>query len=980
MGTTGGGMWKTIDAGTSWENISDQYFATGSVGAIGISPSDPNVIYVGMGEHAVRGVMTSHGDGIYKSYDAGESWEQSGLPASHHISDVIVHPQNPDIVYVSVQGPLYETSTEKGIYGTWDGGKTWQKLLYVNEQTGASSLSMDPTNPRILYAGTWQHQRFPWKMESGGPGSGIYKSTDGGENWNRLNEGLPEVMGKVGVSVSPADPKRIYAVIEAEEDNAGVYRSDDGGEKWTQVNRDRITIARAWYYIEIEADPQDPNTVYVLNSPLLKSVDGGKNFQKVDVPHIDVHDHWINPTDNNIMINANDGGGTITFNGGKTWSTQQNQPTAQFYRVVTDDRFPYHVYGGQQDNTSMAIASRTSFIGIGWKDWYTTAGGESAYLAFDPENPEMVYGTQIQGLISRYDVKNKKNKPIQVYPEKALGMVPKDMKYRFNWNPPLVWQPQDPSVMYFGAQKLLRTDDGGISWSEISGDLTRNHPENLGPGGGPFTNEAAGGENYHTIMYITPSSHEKGTIYVGSDDGLVYLTRDEGASWSNITPSGLAESIINCIEVSPHQVGTAYLTAMRYKFGDASPMVYKTTNYGESWAKITGGVDPQTFVRAVREDPKTPGLLYAGTERGFYISFNDGGWWQRLDLNLPPVPITDLTVKDNDLVVSTAGRGFWILDDLSALQLSKGSFNTSLNIYQPKPTIRYTYGGFGGIRFPNYGSNPANGVSLDYYLGEAPDSTGVVLQILDQQGHLIRSYTSQENTTKPIPGAPPPAPQLPTEVGLNRFTWDFRHETYPGIKDEFIDGNQIGHMVAPGNYQARLFSSKDTVSTSIQVLPDPNWDIREEEFRAQQQMLAKIDGYVFEIQESITSMRSAKQQLKQHQAVLKDKDEYQDLMVLGDSLVSRINQWEQELIQTKMKTQQDVVNFRSKLADEFMFLKGYVDNHDPRLTAGAIERMQDLEAQWAEQKRILKKLVEEDIKAYNEQYHARSVPAIIVDE
>jgi photosystem II stability/assembly factor-like uncharacterized protein len=885
------------------------------------------------------------------------------------------------MVYVSVQGPLYETSNEKGIYVSTDGGNSWQRSLFIDENTGASSLSMDPSNPRILYAGTWQHRRFPWKMESGGPGSGIHKSKDGGATWTKLTEGLPEVMGKVGVSVSPADPNRVYAVIEAEGEEAGVYRSDNGGEKWMQVSKDRITIARAWYYIEIEADPQDENTVYVLNSPLLKSVDGGKNFAPLPVPHIDVHDHWINPNDNKIMINGNDGGGAITFNGGETWSTQQNQPTAQFYRVVTDDRFPYYVYGGQQDNTSMAIASRTSFIGVGWKDWYQVAGGESAYLAFDPENPEVVYGTQIQGLITRYDVPNKRDKPIQVYPEKALGMIPKDMKYRFNWNPPLVWRPQNPNIMYFGAQKLLRTSDGGLSWEEISPDLTRNQLERQGPGGGPFTNEAAGGENYNTIMYIVPSPHQQGIIYVGTDDGLVHLTMDEGQNWKDITPDGLPEAIINCIEISPHDPSIAYMVAMRYKFGDFTPLIYKTTDYGTSWSLISEGIADDTFVRAVREDPETKGLLYAATEKGFYISNNQGDYWHRLDLNLPPVPITDITIKENDLVAATAGRGYWILDDIGALQQSKDGLPGEIHLYQPKATIRYSYTGFGGIRFPNHGTNPANGIYLDYYLPVQPDSSGLTLEILSGEKEIIRTYSSnKKEESRPAPVSSPPEPVLPVEIGINRFSWDFRNQSYPGVEDQYIGGSLGGYMIAPGTFHARLIHLGDTVSTTFEILPDPNWDITPEEFAQQQEMLASIDSYIIELHQSIASMRTAQSQLKQHQQMLKDQEKYQDLLIMGDSIMSGIQRWEQQLLQTKMKTQQDVVNFQPKLVDEFMFLKGYIDNHDPRLTTGAIERMQDLENNWKDQKATLDQLIEQDLQAYNTLYRTKEVPAIILRE
>ncbi|RMG88640.1 MAG: glycosyl hydrolase, partial [Bacteroidetes bacterium] len=657
FGSVGGGVWKTTDAGISWKNVTDGFLASGSVGAIAVAPSDANVVYVGMGEHAVRGVMTSHGDGMYKSTDAGKTWSHIGLKDARHIAAIRVHPTNPDVVFVAVQGALWGPSADRGVYKTTDGGQTWRKVLFVNETTGAADLSMDATNPRILYAGMWDHQRFPWQVRSGGPGSGIWKSVDGGETWQALKKGLPEAMGKVAVDVSPANPNRVYANIEAEK--GGVYRSDDGGKSWKRVNSDRVTVARAWYYIEIFAHPTDENIVYVLNAPVLRSIDGGKTFESVPNPHSDQHDLWINPDRPDNMILANDGGACITFNAGRSWSTQQNQPTAQFYRVIADRRFPYHLYGGQQDNSTVCIASRTSGGGIGVRDWYPVSGGESAFLAFDPDHPDLVYGNSIQGFMEVYDHKTGETKGIMAYPQLNLGTLPRDMKYRFNWNNPLVADPHDPTVLYHGAQLVLKSADGGYSWTEISPDLTRNDPEKHNAGGVPYTNEAAGGEVYNTLSYLACSPKEAGVIWAGSDDGLVHLTRDGGKNWANVTPAGLPESLINAIEVSPHDPATAYLAVTRYKWNDLAPMIFVTHDYGKTWSKKVAGIPGDNFVRVVREDPVKKGLLYAGTEHGLYVSFDGGEKWSRFQSNLPVCPITDLAVHDNDLLVATSGRAFW---------------------------------------------------------------------------------------------------------------------------------------------------------------------------------------------------------------------------------------------------------------------------------------------------------------------------------
>lgn len=981
MGSTGGGLWKTTDAGVSWSNVSDPFFKSGSVGAIGVAESDPNVIYVGMGEHAVRGVMTSHGDGIYKSTDAGKTWKHVGLPNSRHISDVIVHPADPETVYVSVQGALHNSSADRGIYRTTDGGASWNKVLYVDENTGASGLSMDMNNPRILYAAMWEHKRLPWKVSSGGPGSGLHKSTDGGTTWTKLSEGLPESMGKIGVSVSRANSQRVYAVIEAEGKKAGVYRSDNGGELWVQTNTDRVNIARAWYYIEIFADPVDEETVYVLNAPIMRSIDGGKTFTNVPVGHGDTHDLWIDPQNNKRVINANDGGGTISFNAGKTWSTLNNQPTAQFYRVITDNQFPYYVYGGQQDNSSMAIASRTNFIGIGWKDWYAAAGGESAYLAFDPNNPEVIYGSSIEGFISRFDTKTKENKSIDVYPQLLLGMIPKDMKYRFNWNPPLVASPHDPAVMYYGANVLLKTTDGGINWDEISPDLTRNDVSKQGPGGGPYTNEAAGGENYNTIMYVEESSIEKGLIWVGSDDGLVHLTRDEGDNWSNVTPSGLPEGIVNCIDASPHEKGTAYMSLLRYKFGDLRPYVYKTSDYGASWTSISNGIDPEHFVRAVREDLKVKGLLYAGTERGFYISPDNGKNWNLFQLNLPNVPITDITSKDNDLIISTAGRGFWILDDLGPIQQSRGMPDAeNAMLFEPKTSVRFEANGFAGIQFPNTGMNPLNGVILDYFLPEEMDSISISMEVV-QGDQVIRKFTNQkEEGMEPFPGGPPPMLVMPAKKGVNRMAWDLRKETVPGISKTFVFGDYRGHLVGPGDYTIRLIVKEDTFQTVAKVKVDPRLGIRADDYVPVQKMLDEIDITVTDIHESINKMRAAKEQMVSRNKFLKAHSSGDTLINKGQAIIEQIDNWEQQLIQTKHETFQDVVNFESQLSSHLSFLKGYIDSHDPTVTASAKTRLEELKSEWAEAKEAMQKIIDEEVGAYNTFYKQREVPAIIVED
>jgi len=975
MGSTGGGVWKTTDAGINWTNVSDGFFKTGTVGAIAVAESDPNVVVVGMGEHAARGVMTSMGDGVYKSTDAGKTWEHIGLEESRHISDVIIHPSNPDIIFISVQGAQYGPTSERGIYRTTNGGDTWEKVLYVNETTGASSITMDMNNPRILYAAMWQHRRYPWTIESGGEHSGMYKSTDGGSSWEQLKGGLPKTFGKSGISVSRANPDRVYAVIEAEGEKGGVYRSDNAGKSWKQVNSNRVNIARSWYYMEIFADPQDENVVYVLNAPVMKSIDGGKSFSNIAVPHGDNHHLWINPQDNSNLINSNDGGANISFNGGKSWSTQENQPTSQFYRVITDNRVPYHVYGGQQDNSAIAIASRTNDGGIDWKDWYSVAGCESAFLAFDPDNPEVVYGGCYQGIIEKWVAASQSGKPIKTYPELGLSIQPKDFKFRYNWNAPIISSPHDRNTIYHAGNVVFKTQDGGHSWDVISPDLTKNEKDKQGPGGGPFTNEAAGGENYNTLMSLVESPHEQGVLYAGSDDGLIHITKDGGANWKNITPKGIADGIINSIEVSTHDPATTYITVMRYKTMDLKPYIFKTTNYGASWSKITDGIDdPHTFVRVVREDKKQKGLLYAGTETGLYISVDNGKHWDAFQLNLPVVPINDLIIQDNDLVAATAGRSFWILDDLGAIQNSPTA-KQNVSIFQPKDNYRIFNGS--GKR-PRLGQNPKSGITFDYYLEKVNDSSDLKLEVLEK-GTVIRTITNKaQKDFKSWPGGPSKPAVLPAKKGYNRFTWDMSREALPAVDKVFVFGGHGGSSVAPGTFTLRLTLDGEVSETQALLLPNPKVQASKADFEEQQTILRRIEATVRDIHESVNQMRSARKQLNSYADLLEDEDRTRDLLEKGESLIERIDTWERNLIQPDQKTFQDVINFNNKLNAQLLHLRGFIDTDEPKVTQGAKERLSDLLADWKVYTDERDAIINVEMAAYNTAFKALDLPAILL--
>lgn len=978
MGATGGGVWKTTDAGLSWKNISDGYFNVGSIGAIAVAPSDPNVVYVGTGEHAVRGVMTSHGDGVYKSTDGGKSWTYLGLENSRHIADIQIHPTNPDLLYVAVQGAAHGPTVDRGIFRSVDGGETWEHLFFINEYTGAADLSMDPTNPRILYAGMWDHERKPWQIRSGGEGSGLFRSTDAGKNWQKLQDGLPDKMGKVGVAVSLANPQVVYANIEAEK--GGVFRSRDGGDTWIQVNDERLTIARAWYYTEIIADPKDEHTVYVLNAPLLRSMDGGRTFETVRNPHGDQHDLWINPEAPDNMILANDGGACISFNGGKSWSPQNNQPTAQFYRVIADQRFPfYHIYGGQQDNTAIAIASRSVGSGIGEKDWYEVAGGESAFIAFDPSDPQLVYGGSFQGDISVYDHETEEVKDIMAYPTVGLATLPRDMKYRFNWNAPIVASPQDPRVIFHAAQKVLRTRNGGISWQEISPDLTRNEKEKQGPGGVPYTNEGAGGENYNTISYLACSPHDSWVIWAGSDDGLVHLTRDEGQSWQNVTPPDLGECLINSIEVSPHNPATAYVVATKYRFNDFSPLIYRTDDFGTTWTKVTRGIAPEDFVRVVREDPLREGLLYAGTETGLYVSYSNGKFWHRFQLNLPICPITDLTIQANDLIAATSGRGFWILDDLGFLQQSAGYLLArNPQVFRPKTTYRLASGSGTPA---GEGQNPPGGMLIDYYLPAQLDTALVELEILDADDNLVRKFSSKPDAAHiSYEGGPSAEPLLPKGYGIRRFNWDLRREPIRHLEGIFVLGSYQGALVPPGDYTLRLTVGKKRSEESAQLLPDPRLQVNKEAYTAQHELLRDIEQTIADIHGSVEMMQDLRAQMQVLADRLVKLEDQPKLVDKALDISAQIDSWEKQLVQPDQETYQDVINFPNRLNAELLNLHSRCDGADPRVTAGVKQRLADLQTAWQSLAEERDLIIYNEMADFNKLYSEQQLPALFLPD
>ncbi len=912
FGATGGGVWKTTDGGRTWENISDGYFG-GSIGSITVAASDPNVIYVGGGEKTVRGNV-SYGDGLWKSEDAGKTWTSCGLKTARHVSRIRVHPENHNIVFASVMGDLFKDSPDRGVFKSIDGGKSWKKVLFANASAGAVDLVMDPTNHRILYASTWNVRRTPYSLSSGGDGSAIWKSTDSGETWTNIssNEGLPKgIWGISGIAVAYNDNQIVYAIIENE--NGGVFRSNDGGKTWKKTNEDRSLRQRAWYYSRIYTDTQDDNLLYVLNVNYHKSTDGGKTFSSHEAPHGDHHDLWVAPENPQRMIIGDDGGAQVTFDGGETWSTYHNQPTAQFYRVVTDNHFPYRIYVAQQDNSTLRIAHRTTGGSITESDWEETAGGESAHITVDPLNNDIVYGGSYDGFLTRVNHKTNSVRGINVWPDNPMGHGAEGMKYRFQWNFPIFFSKHNPKRLYAASNHLHMTEDEGHTWKIVSPDLTRNEKEKLGPSGGPITKDNTSVEYYATIFAVNESPIKAGLIWAGSDDGRIHVTQDGGANWSEVTSTLMPKYLmINSVEPSLHDPAVCYIAGTMYKSGDYLPYLYKTSDYGKTWKKIVNGIGEDYFTRVLREDPNVKGLLYAGTEKGMFVSYDDGNNWQSFQLNLPIVPITDLALKNNNLIAATQGRSLWMIDDLTVIhQVLKNKSKENIMLY--KPMDSYRIGGYQSKESKTEGTNHPGGVMTHFYLEKYDKEKDTLsLLYLTEKGDTIRTFSTHAKEDED---------KFKAQEGGNVFTWRMN---YPKAKkfDGMILwwGSLNGPTATTGNYKVQLKYKNKVLEHSFKILRSPNSEGSDADIKAQFDFIKSVNDKVSEAHQAIADIRSMKTQIKTYTDLISDKDikAYASKM---DSLATSV---EQNLYQTKNKSGQDPLNFPIKLTNKLAHLNSLV--------------------------------------------------------
>ena len=974
MGATGGGVWKTTDGGLTWQATSDKDFTAGSIGAIAVAPSDPNVVYVGTGESPIRGNL-SPGDGMYRSTDAGKTWIKVGLADAGQIAHIAVHPRNADLVYVAVLGHAFAPNATRGVFRSKDGGKTWEKILFKNDSTGAIDLAMDPTNPRILYAGFWQAVRRPWELVSGGPGSGIWKSTDGGDTWKDItrSRGLPEgIIGKIGLAVSPVSHDRVWALVEA--DSGGLFRSNDGGATWTRSSGDNEIRQRAWYFTHVVADPGNADGVYVLNVTLLKSVDGGKTFTNLHAPHGDHHALWIDPRDPQRMINGNDGGATLSQNGGATWTMLDNQPTAQFYHVITTTHFPYRLCGAQQDNSTVCIASRSDRLGITAKDWYEVGGGESGWIAARQDDPDIVFAGSYGGYITRFDRRTGQARAVNAWPDNPMGWAAAALKYRFQWTFPIVLSPTNPNDLYIGAQVLFKSVNEGRNWQVISPDLTRNETAKQGPSGGPITKDNTSIEYYNTIFTVAPSPKDSQLIWVGTDDGLVQVTRDGGRTWQNVTPKDLPEgALVSMVEASPHDPATAYVAATRYKLDDERPYAYKTADYGKSWRKIVAGIPADHFVRVVREDPARRGLLFAGTEFGVYMSLDDGAAWQPLQLNLPVVPIHDLTLKDHDLVAATHGRAFWILDDLTPLeQLTDDIARGGNHLFTPRDAVRFQAPGFTPERaLTGVGTNPPNGAIIYAYLKGKPEAEAT-LEILDARDSLVRRISSRPKEGQDT---------LKVDAGLNRFVWDLRYADAHRFKGlVFWAGGTRGPLAPPGVYRARLSLGAWSEMQPFTVVKDPRVTATAEDLGKQFQLLVRIRDRVSAANDAVQEIAELKDQVD---AVAKRARALPDgkgaaLARQADSLKSKFAAVQESIYQVRNKAPEDPLNFPIKVNNKLASLGGVVGSADAAPTDQSYQVFDQLSGELQGYLDRLKTVIETDVPAFNRAAREQDIPALML--
>ena len=989
FGACSGGLWKTIDAGWTWSNVSDGFFRTAPVGALAIAASDPNVIYAGTGEACIRGNV-SHGDGVYKSTDAGKTWRNVGLADTRHIARIRVHPNNPDLVYVAALGHAFGPNEERGVYRSADGGRTWSKILYGSPEAGAIDMVMDATNPRILFASLYEVRRGPHFLSSGGPGSGLFKSVDGGEHWTELTgrPGLPKgLKGRIGLAVSPAEGERVWAQVEAED--GGLFRSDDGGATWKLMTDDRNLRQRAWYYSHIFADPQDEDTVYALNVGMWKSTDGGKTFTAIATPHGDNHDLWIDPSNPRRMIEGNDGGACVSFTGGLSWSSIYNQPTAQFYHVTADTRFPYRLYGAQQDNTTMSVPSRSSKGAIMATDYYTVGGGESGYIAVRPDNPDIVFAGGIKGQLTRYDHGRGLLRTVDIWPEGLAGWGAGDLKHRFQWTFPIVLSPHDSNVLYATGECVFRSTDEGESWAPISPDLTRAEPSTMVASGGPITKDNSSAEYYATVFAFEESPLQRGLYWAGSDDGLVHVSRDAGKTWTNVTPPSLPEwPLISIIEPSPFDPASAYVAATRYKLDDTRPYLFKTTDYGATWTTITAGIPEWDFTRVIRADPERRGLLYAGTETAVYVSLDDGGSWQPLQGNLPVVPIHDLIVKDGDLVAATHGRSFWVLDDLSPLREMPADLG-DVYLFKPRPGLRLQtggrvrpegggvrdYGGPGGmvvtmqtkpkpdgdgveVEVLDAGTNPPSGVVVHYHLREPQEA---VLEFYEAGGALIKRFTQK------------------AAAGGNRYVWDMRYPDAEGVPGGLVlyGGTLTGPVAPPGAYEVRLTAGGRTLTAPFEIRRAPNVDATDADLRAQFDLMIQIRDKVSETHRAVTEIRSIRQQADAWVARCEGRPNAEGLAAAATAMKAKLATVEEELLQVKARARQDLLNFPIKLNNKLVLLGNVVAAAVHRPTKQSQDVYVDLSDKVDTQIGRLREIVATDVAEFAAHVREAGLPPIV---